>query len=141
MSQAALIRNPPPQLKNLFAILFWIIVSMAVFAIVRSCASEHENTNHTSYDVTTGARMFVPVSADTTKPVTDQNALTSQNALAEEWSRYADSVLKKTSINDFNEWLMNSVTVKQYQEGKFSEFYNAFLQQQYQIWQAKKQKK
>ena len=54
------------------------------------------------------------------------------------WNKHIDSVMSKTSIKDFQQWLYENATVKQYQEGKFVDLYNAYVQQQYNVWIAPK---
>ena len=50
------------------------------------------------------------------------------------WNKHIDSVIGKTSVKDFQVWLYENATVKQYQESKFVDLYNAFIQFQYQRW-------
>lgn len=54
------------------------------------------------------------------------------------WNKRIDSVLSTTTIKLFQSWLYENATVKQYQEGKFVDLYNAFVQRQYEIWIASK---
>lgn len=50
------------------------------------------------------------------------------------WNKHLDSALSKTSIKDFQQWLYENATVKQYQEGKFVDLLNAYVQREYQVW-------
>lgn len=55
------------------------------------------------------------------------------------WNKHLDSSLSKTSIKDFQQWLYENATVKQYQEGKFVDLLNAYVQRQYELWIQPKQ--
>lgn len=50
------------------------------------------------------------------------------------WNAHLDSVLNRTSMKGFQTWLYENATVKQYQESKFIDLYNAFVQYQLQLW-------
>lgn len=50
------------------------------------------------------------------------------------WNNHLDSVISKTSIKDFQSWLYENATIKQYNESKFVDLYNSFVQYQLQRW-------
>lgn len=50
------------------------------------------------------------------------------------WNNHLDSVISKTSIKDFQSWLYENATIKQYNESKFVDLYNYFVQYQLQRW-------
>lgn len=49
------------------------------------------------------------------------------------WNKHLDSALSHTSIKDFQLWLYENATVKQYNESKFVDLYNAYVQFQMQL--------
>lgn len=50
------------------------------------------------------------------------------------WNKYIDSVVSKLSIKQFQDWLFENATVKQYNDGKFVDFYQSYLNYRYNIW-------
>lgn len=68
---------------------------------------------------------------DTTGIVTSNNGIISQQAV---WNSYIDSVTSKLSIKQFQDWLFENATVKQYNDGKFVDFYQSYLNYRYNIW-------
>ncbi len=60
-------------------------------------------------------------------------------ALAQkEANAFIDSITTNTSIGDFQKWVDESVSGKMGREGKFSELYQLFLQNNYSLWLQKK---
>jgi hypothetical protein len=57
------------------------------------------------------------------------------------WNKHLDSALSHTSIKDFQLWLYENATVKQYNESKFVDLYNAYIQFQMQLFLQPKNKK
>lgn len=49
------------------------------------------------------------------------------------WNKFRDSAMSHTSLAQFQQWLYENATVKQYQESKFVDLYNAFVQYQMQL--------
>ncbi len=62
--------------------------------------------------------------------------------LQKEADKYIDTVLTKTSLKEFREFLYSGVTGKEYNEAPFVALYNFFIQQKLNAWineRAKKQ--
>ena len=73
-----------------------------------------------------------------TKKLTAQDsALLEQQAA----NKFVDSVVTKTSIKEFREFLYSTITAKQLDEGKFIELYDFFIRSKYQQWIQEKQAK
>lgn len=115
-------------LKNLrmFLLFIGIIIFVTVLSILYT-----KGCNNNVYDFTRGARMGTGIVVDTTKPKgVDSSKLE---------YRFYDSVALHTNIRDFQQWLYENVSAKIFQEGKFIELYNFYLQRKYQIYlQSKK---
>ena len=131
MSQAALIKNPSPELKWIFGFLFWAIMGTSVGYVFRSCGK----TNLRKNSFLTGARMGAPVL------VASIDTLNKDSLLQVEYGKYIDSVLKHTSISDFNNFIEGGVSVKDYPNLKYADAINAFIRSQQQLFLQKKQKK
>jgi methyltransferase-like protein len=54
------------------------------------------------------------------------------------WNEHIDSVLRRTSVAQFIDFVQSIATVKQYQEVKLTEAYTNFIQAQYNAWLAPK---
>lgn len=63
--------------------------------------------------------------------ITATNGIISQQAV---WNYYIDSVVSRLSLKQFQEWLFENATVKQYNDGKFVDFYNSYINWRYDIW-------
>jgi hypothetical protein len=57
-----------------------------------------------------------------------------------ETNAFIDSLAKNTSISQFQLFMYENVSAKQYNDGKFSELWNTYLQLQYSAWIQRKQK-
>ncbi len=63
-----------------------------------------------------------------------QQQVDSVNRSVANRDRYIDSALSKISVKEFQTFLYENVTVKQYYEFKFVELYNFYVQYQQSIW-------
>lgn len=63
----------------------------------------------------------------------------SATILNKEWNKHIDSLRSKTSIKQLIDFLFDNVTVKQYNEAKFGELYNFWIQYQMQLFLQRKQ--
>lgn len=57
-----------------------------------------------------------------------------------EANKFLDSLLTKTSLKDFQTFLYETVSGKEYNEGTFVQLYNFFMQTRYNQWMQKKKK-
>lgn len=129
MSMAAILKDYPDSLRKKVGTALMIAMVLVTFSILaKKCGGENDST-HNSF--LTGARMIPPpvLVSDTTKPKVDSATL---------WNMYLDSVWQHTSIFQFNNFLRENATVKQYEEGKYQDFLTSFIRYQYQLWQSKK---
>lgn len=72
------------------------------------------------------------------KPMTAQDSAAAQQAEA---NKFIDSLLTKTSLKEFQTFLYENVSGKEYNEGAFVRLYNLFLQTRYDQWMQRRQKK
>lgn len=72
------------------------------------------------------------------KPMTAQDSAAAAQAEA---SKFIDSLLVKTSLKDFQAFLYENVSGKEYNEGAFVRLYDLFLRTRYNEWMQRKQTK
>ncbi len=80
---------------------------------------------------------------ETTKLNTSSAKLTPQDSallLQQQANVFIDSLVAKTSIKELQEFLFSQVTIKQYNEAKFSELYDFFVRAKVDAWLLQKQK-
>jgi abortive infection bacteriophage resistance protein len=81
--------------------------------------------------------IFCGAMAQTKKPMTAQDSAAAAQA---ETNKFIDSLLTKTSVKEFQTFLYERVTGKEYNEGTFVQLYNFFMQSRYNEWMQKKKK-
>lgn len=108
---------------------FWIfalslVLTWGIFAGMKSCSEE--NTSHARFDPTTAARMYLPVTSDTTKtPLTKKDSVDIQNRYLRTWN---DSV----RLSPFNDWLRSGHIYSPADYDKFQQILQAYISECYQ---------
>lgn len=135
MSMAAIFKNHPLQVQKKVVFhsgAICLLLIVLVGYVFRSCGKQVNNSSKNN-SFLTGARMspalFAPI-----------DTLNKDSLLQVEYGRYIDSVLKHTSISDFNSFIEGGVSVKDYPTLKYTDAINAFIRQQQQVFLSKRKK-
>lgn len=80
----------------------------------------------------------IGLSAQKPKVMTAADSAAAQQAEA---NKFVDSLLTKTSLKEFQTFLYESVSGKEYNEGTFIRLYDLFLRTKYNEWMQRKQQK